>query len=218
MGNKSFFNMLMQHTGKPEGFWGRFMLRGMNIGHTPVSAWGLSHIEKWHKNWTILDIGCGGGANIKRMLKHCPDGKVYGMDMSAESIRVAARHNWKEFGKRCFIEKGDAADLPYGKNSFDLVTAFETIYFWKNPADCFKGIYRILKPGGLFLICNEMDDPTDTTWTGRIENMRIYSGTEISSFLKAAGFSDIRLHGRKRNICIISVKDTADVTAPADTY
>ena len=47
------------------------------------------------------------------------------------------------------------AKLPFEDARFDAVTAFETVYFWPDPARCFREIWRVLKPGGTFLICNE---------------------------------------------------------------
>ena len=37
----------------------------------------------------------------------------------------------------------------------DRVTAFETVYFWPELAQNFREVYRVLKPGGVFFICNE---------------------------------------------------------------
>ena len=61
---KSFFSQCA----RPEGFLGRVMLRFMNFGHAPLTNWGLSLVEI-HDGWTMLDIGCGGGATLKRLLK-----------------------------------------------------------------------------------------------------------------------------------------------------
>ena len=36
-----------------------------------------------------------------------------------------------------------------------MVTAFETVYFWPELAQNFREVYRVLKPGGVFFICNE---------------------------------------------------------------
>ena len=63
----------LQNTRKPEGFLGRMMLRGMNGGHTPIATWGLSLIRP-ADDARVLDIGCGGGANIARLLRLCPQG------------------------------------------------------------------------------------------------------------------------------------------------
>ena len=60
MKKKNIINSILQNTRMPEGFFGRIILRGMNKGHASLSRWGLSQIE-WKSDWTILDIGCGGG-------------------------------------------------------------------------------------------------------------------------------------------------------------
>jgi hypothetical protein len=44
------------------------MLRFMNFGHAPLTNWGLSLVA-FRPAMTILDIGCGGGATLKRLLK-----------------------------------------------------------------------------------------------------------------------------------------------------
>ena len=41
----------------------------------------------------VLDCGCGGGANIKTLLKLCPNGKVQGIDYSAVSVEKARKVN-----------------------------------------------------------------------------------------------------------------------------
>ena len=54
-------------------------------------------------------------------------------------------------------------------NRFDAVTAFETVHFWPNLPRCFREVYRVLKPDGTFLICNESNgDPGKETRSGRI--------------------------------------------------
>ena len=71
MRKKSFINKILQQTRKPEGFFGRMILRGMNMGHSKLSLWGMSQLN-WQANWNVLDIGCGGGANLEKMLEYCP--------------------------------------------------------------------------------------------------------------------------------------------------
>ena len=154
---RSFF----QNTRKPQGFLGRLMLRSMNGGHVPLSNWGLSLIHP-SLDARVLDIGCGGGANIARLMKLCPQGFVEGIDYSAESVAFSRKKNAGSLGKRCDIRQGDAGVLPYADGIFDLVTAFETVYFWPDLNKAFGEILRVLKPGGQFLIICEADDTTDT--------------------------------------------------------
>jgi ubiquinone/menaquinone biosynthesis C-methylase UbiE len=51
-----------------QGRMGRVMLRFMNFGHARLTNWGLGLVN-FHDGWTMLDIGCGGGATLKRLLK-----------------------------------------------------------------------------------------------------------------------------------------------------
>ena len=74
----SFF----ENTRDPKGFGGRLMVTMMNLAHTPVALWGL-HFLHLAPDAKVLDCGCGGGANIKRLLKRCPRGIVKGVDYSA---------------------------------------------------------------------------------------------------------------------------------------
>lgn len=187
-----------QNTQKPQGFLGRLMLRSMNGGHAPLSNWGLSLIHP-SPDARVLDIGCGGGANIARLMKLCPQGFVEGIDYSAESVAFSRKKNAGSLGKRCDIRQGDAGVLPYADGLFDLVTAFETVYFWPDLNKAFGEILRVLKPGGQFLIICEADDPTDTTWTGVIDGMTIYSGDDLKAKLKKGGFASAVLSRHKKD-------------------
>ena len=178
----------------------------MNKGHASLSRWGLSQIE-WKSDWTILDIGCGGGANLKRMADFCPQGKIYGIDISSESVKFARKEIKKLLNTRCFISQGNVMNLPYEKGTFDLITAFETVYFWGNLQKTFNEVHRVLKNGGLFLICCEASDPSDETWTSRIDGMVVHSAQDLESCLARCGFSNITTHRRnKENLCVIAQK------------
>ena len=66
-----------ENTRKPEGLGGKLMVSLMNLGHSPVAWWGLRFLNV-APDAKVLDCGCGGGANIKRLLKKCPQGIVEG--------------------------------------------------------------------------------------------------------------------------------------------
>ena len=206
MFKQSFINKILQNTRKPEGFWGRIILRGMNKGHAPLSKWGMSYL-KWSPEWSLLDVGCGGGANLAEMSIRCPEGSVYGIDISEESVKFARKKNRDLLGKRCFIEQGSVEKLPYENEMFNVVTAFETIYFWSDLLQSFTEIARVLKKDGIFLICCEMSDPSNTIWTSRIDGMTIHPVRELRSLLSRSGFTDISVYKRrKEDLCIIAQK------------
>lgn len=76
--------------GKPEGLGGKLMLAMMNVGHRALADWGLQFAEI-AKDASILDCGCGGGANIRTMLKKCPNGEVKGVDYSPSASKRRKR-------------------------------------------------------------------------------------------------------------------------------
>ena len=102
----------------------------------------------------VLDCGCGGGANIKTLLKRCPKGKVQGIDYSAVSVEKTRKVNAGAIAAgRCAVQQASVAELPFDAERFDVVTAFETVYFWPELAQNFREVYRVLKPGGTFCGC-----------------------------------------------------------------
>lgn len=199
------FNKFFQNTRKPQGFLGKLMLRGMNTGHTNLAAWGFSHLTL-RAGSHILDIGCGGGANIAKMLKDVPESVVDGLDYSEESVAFSRKTNAAQLGKRCTIHRGDVSSLPYTDHSLDYVTAFETIYFWPDLEAAFKEIKRVLKPDGVFFVCCESDDSDDTTWTDRIKGMTVYRGEDLKERLMNMGYQKVELHRNEKGwICVISI-------------
>lgn len=175
----------------PEGMIGRIMLADMNIGHTPISKWGLKHYA-WQPDTAALDIGCGGGANLKRMLRLAPHGTVCGIDISNESVIKSKRVNLSELGRRCFVKRGSADKIPFKAESFDVATAFETVYFWPDLPKAFAEVMRVLKPGGSFLVVCEESDP-DTVWAKLVEGMKAYTPQQLAGYLEGAGFTDIQI-------------------------
>ena len=150
---KSFFNQCA----RPEGSLGRAMLCFMNYTHAPLTNWGLKLVNV-QDGWTMLDVGCGGGFTIRRLLKRSKDAQVYGIDISEESVTKARQVNAEVLDKQVYVTQGSAEQLPYNDEMFDLVTAVETVYFWPNLPDCLQEVRRVLKPGGKFAIMVEVVD------------------------------------------------------------
>jgi len=149
---------IFSNTRKPEGFFGKMMVNGMNGGgHAQMANWALSSVQIKEDD-QILDIGCGGGANIARLLQRAPKGVVQGIDYSSVSVAKSSKVNAKAIAEgRCKVQEASVVKLPFGESVFDLVTAFETIYFWPDIEHCFDEVKRVLKPGGQFVIVNESD-------------------------------------------------------------
>ena len=200
----SFF----ENTRKPEGFGGKIMVAMMNVGHSAVARWGLQFLNA-APDAKVLDCGCGGGGNIRRLLKKCPEGIVKGIDYSPVSVEKTKKVNEVAVTKRrCDVLCASVAELPFESEQFDAVTAFETVYFWPDLPRCFREVYRVLKPGGTFLICNESngDSDKDEKWTEIIGGMTIYKDIELKAYLEQAGFHEVQIHKNKSWLCVTARK------------
>lgn len=197
-------------TRKPEGFLGKLMVAGMNSGHMKVADWGMSMLAA-DIPCEILDIGCGGGRNAGELLRRYPSSSLFAVDYSEISVEKTRKYNRKMINAgRCAVCRGDVISLQFEDNRFDLVTAFETVYFWPGLTSCFSQVFRVMKPGGRFLIVNESDgtDETGRKYEKIIDGMKSYTSDEIKAALKAVGFSEIRNvhHTSKPWIAVIAAK------------
>ena len=146
-----------QNARKPHGFLGKLMMIRMNRRHRPLYRWGLSFLDI-RPGMRILDIGCGGGALASLLLKETGCESVDAIDYSEECVAATSRRT-RFAGSRCTVKLGDVGALPYKDRSFDVATAFETVYFWPDLKRSLNGLYRVLKPDGTLLIACELSAP-----------------------------------------------------------
>lgn len=199
---------------KPAGWLGRFVLWNMNSRHSKVTDWGLSHISIG-KRETILDVGCGGGRTVTKLAAIASEGKVYGIDHSAASATFARKLNQALVATgRVEIQEASVSELPFPENTFDLVTAVETHFWWPDVPGGMREILRVLKPGGTLIIIAEIYKGADTA-TARlsekyapVSGMKMLSVDEHRELFANAGYSDIQVvaESAKGWICAIGKK------------
>ncbi|MBQ9869309.1 MAG: class I SAM-dependent methyltransferase [Ruminococcus sp.] len=194
--------------GNPKGLLGRMMLVSMDREHLPMAKWAFEQIRLPSEGY-IADIGCGGGYNIKRMLKMTDSAKLIGLDISDESVRKAKKVNKDELGKRVKIMQGSAEKLPFKQGSISYVTAFETVFFWKDLAKGFAEVFRALKAGGSFAVINNYGDP-NTDWEKKVPCMKRCTAKQISVLMQQAGFQVTKVSEKGTLFLVIGRKVSAD--------
>lgn len=183
---------------KPQGEYGRQMLESMNERHASVTEWGLSFLQM-PADAKLLDIGCGGGATLKRLSEISPSGRITGLDYSETSVAKSKEYNRGEVERgRMEIHMGSVEAMPFAANAFDGITTVESFYFWPDPRENLKEVRRVLKPDGVFLLIADIyggyafDEHTK-------ENIRKYdlfnpTPEEFETMFLEAGFSSVRIH------------------------
>ncbi len=180
----------------------------MNIGHEKLAKWGLSYLDIREKK-SILDVGCGGGKNISNFLETALHARVYGVDYSGASVEKSKAFNRKAIEEgRAKVIQASVEKLPFDKESFDLVTAFETIYFWPDLSNNFREIYRVLRNGGTFLVCNEISTHEEAEKWIKYVDMSVFTGDQIVEIMKNSGFENVMIHEHSNSkwVCVIGVK------------
>ena len=181
----------------PTGVEGIKVAASMNIHHSDLTDWGLSKV-KISSDFTILDVGCGGGKTLTKLANLAPKGKVYGIDCSKDMVKYSQEVNKDLINQdRVSIVEGFVDKTGFPDRFFDLVTAIETYYFWPSLSDAFQEVHRILKPQGHLLLINEMIK----NGTYELENneliekthVHLISITEIKEILTTAGYKKIQL-------------------------
>lgn len=192
---------------KPQkNIYGKIQLKSMNDRHNALALWGFEHIN-FESAKTVLDIGCGGGKNISNMTT-LSNAVIYGVDYSKASVDMSLKLNKKAFASgRVKVFLGSAENLPFDSNYFDIVTAFETIYFW----DIKKGfteVYRILRPNGKFMITNEAKSRDGLEEIIDKIGFEVYGAEILLQELTKAGFKNIAIdeHNNGKWINIMAEK------------
>ena len=183
----------------------------MNISHSSLAEWGSSHI-KLRKDMIILDIGCGGGANINHFAQIATSGRVFGIDYSPTSVKVSKEVNKKYIDEGIVeIRESSVSSLPFEDNTFDVVSGFEAYYFWPDLISDLKEIHRVLKINGALLLVNEGYKCENKeirkiveNWA-KLGNFKLHSPEEYRVFLTKAGFSEIDVYEEKEKGWITAI-------------
>ncbi|WP_459500803.1 class I SAM-dependent methyltransferase [Bacillus sp. C1] len=195
----SILQKLIDQAKNPKGSIGSSMLCIMNTVHTRLTNWAL---EKIHiqDDATILDIGCGGGRTIHTLSSINPSGKIYGIDYSKQAVENSIRSNKEDVeNRKVMIQQASVSSMPFHDNNFDLITAFQTHYFWPDLQHDIKEAFRVLKLHGSFMIVAEIFKMN--------YHMKQYKTTkELVTLFKETGFQHIRHYEEKGCLCIIGNK------------
>lgn len=98
---------------------------------------------------SILDLGTGPGYLPIEITKRAPDVSIIGIDLSRRLIKRAIENAISSgVEQRIWFEPGDASDLSFENESFDLVISTGMLHMLKDPVQVLRECYRVLKKSG----------------------------------------------------------------------
>ncbi|MBO3461245.1 class I SAM-dependent methyltransferase [Aetokthonos hydrillicola Thurmond2011] len=97
---------------------------------------------------TVLDVGCGRGGTIYTLNHFFNPKQLIGLDITAANIEYCRKN---VIGDRIQFVRGDAENLPFANDEFNVVVNIESSHGYPNRLKFYQEVYRVLKPGGSFL-------------------------------------------------------------------
>lgn len=193
----AFVAAVMYQVRRPSGIFGRAMAATMNASHSKMTDWGLAHVPI-EKQFTILDVGCGGGRTIRKHAAAASDGMIYGVDYASGSVAASCAENRDAIDTgRVEIQLGTVSQLPFPDAKFDLVSAVETIYYWPAPVQDLQEILRVLKPGGrVIVICETYIGGRWSTVKApamKLIRAKNFTMDEYKALLTSAGYIELQV-------------------------
>ena len=102
----------------------------------------------------IADIGCGSGEISARLARHYPKARVVGVDILPQSVAFAG-HKHAALAPRLGFEQGDAFELRFQSETFDLVVCRHLTQAVPEPELVLRELTRVCKPGGWLHLVSE---------------------------------------------------------------
>lgn len=127
----------------------------MNSAHYEMNKWALTSINI-PESAVMLDVGCGGGKTLQLLSSLNTYGKIYGIDYAEQAVKDSTQANKLDIDMgKMFIQQACVTKMPFSTSTFDLITAFQTHYFWSDIERSIAEIYRVLASQGCFLLVAE---------------------------------------------------------------
>lgn len=125
-----------------------FALAAERLAQRVCDAGGAKH------GLRLLDCGCGFGGTIASLNERFSNMELVGLNIDPRQLDRAREQVQPRNGNSIEFVEGDACQLPFADNSFDVVLAVECIFHFPSRQRFFQEARRVLKPGGKFAICD----------------------------------------------------------------
>ncbi|MBK8026927.1 MAG: methyltransferase domain-containing protein [Chloroflexi bacterium] len=171
-----------------------------NYRHSAVHAAGedlrwLVRCVQDGKPTSVLDVGCGAGHVSVTVAPYVE--QVVALDITLNMLRQVEILAQEKQVTNVRTQLGDAENLPFEEDQFDMVMSRYSAHHWPNPARALSEIQRVLKPNGRFILIDIVgfESYPEDTFLQCVEllrdpsHVRDYQISEWRRFFAQTGFS-----------------------------
>jgi ubiquinone/menaquinone biosynthesis C-methylase UbiE len=164
----------------------------MEQGHRPV---GEQAIEKMQIpiDARVLDVGCGSGWASRLLAARASRGRVTGIDIADEMIRIA-RDASSGFANLDY-QVASAASLPFADGEFTHAFSMESLYYYADMGSALREIRRVLQPGGLFVTVLDLykENKPSHQWIEKLAvPVHLLGTADYLALFEQAGFMNVQ--------------------------
>lgn len=164
---------------------------GMERGHRPVGEQAIV-LMNIPRDARVLDVGCGNGWATRLLAAKARDGRVVGIDIADEMVRIASEAR-TPFANVEF-RVATAEQLPFSDGEFTHAFSMESLYYYNDMPKALGEIKRTLAPGGLFVAVVDLyqENVPSHQWVEQLKvPVQLLSSAQYRSLLEGAGFVNV---------------------------
>ena len=164
----------------------------METGHRPVGEQAIA-LMNLPADARVLDVGCGSGWATRLMAEMAKGGRVVGIDISDEMIRLA-RESSSSFSNVEF-QIASAEKLPFDDGEFTHAFSMESLYYYADIPGALKEIRRVLSRGGLFFTVVDLyeENRPSHQWVRQLKvPVQLLSSAAYRDLFESAGFVNVQ--------------------------
>jgi SAM-dependent methyltransferase len=147
-------------------------------------------------NPSWLDIGCNKGFLLAAAAMQ--NWQVYGVELVPELMRPFQRR-FKQFANNIFSQRFIEVQANFPDHAFNVISAIDVIEHFEEPRRDLSGVYRILQPGGLFVVqtpdgAAPQAGALKERWGALkpLEHLHLFNSNNLEIFSGQLGFAEIK--------------------------